>query len=328
MKLNPPFVVPGSPVPLYYAFVNQHRAPAPNLSDPTGRTLALKTMVLNDGLQDPEGRGPVEVFDVNHRLMSNDAQKAINFTAEETVAKGLAERGGWFFGLGNSRYRGRSRSEDYLMGDRLSRDTDAGIAGQRRRQMSKADRLMVNRIRERRSSDESRFDQINKIANLALENTKEDSRKDLLEGFAKVANNSINISKDIDNQKLEKKADDFSKSYYKDAVTDLNNNDEILQSYFAGLGRLYDERLEKRKADFKELYNVIDEAGQDLIYEAHPKEVVVSDAIGRGGLVENGLEQKRQTHGVALSAPTGNFRANYASRHDALKKMAELSFSS
>ena len=194
--------------------------------------------------------------------------------------------------------------------------------------MSKADRLMVNRIRERRSSDESRFDQINKIANLTLENTKEDSRKDILEGFAKVANNSINISKDIDNQKLEKKADDFSKSYYKDAVTDLNNNDETLQSYFAGLGRLYDERLEKRKADFKELYNVIDEAGQDLIYEAHPKEVVVSDAIGRGGLVENGLEQKRQTHGVALSAPTGNFRANYASRHDALKKIAELSFSS
>ena len=137
-----------------------------------------------------------------------------------------------------------------------------------------------------------------------------------------MTNNSTNITKSTDNQTLEKKADDFSKSYFKDAVKDLNNTDKILQSYFAGLGGLYDQRLEKRKADFKTLYNVTDETGEDLIYEAHPKEVVVSDSIGRGGLVENGLEQKRQTHGVALSAPTGNFRANYASRYDALKKLA------
>ena len=127
---------------------------------------------------------------------------------------------------------------------------------------------------------------------------------------------------------LQKEADDFSKSYCKDAVTDLNHTDKTLQSYFAGLGGLYDQRLEKRKADFKTLYNVTDETGEDLIYEAHPKEVVVSDSIGRGGLVENGLEQKRQTHGVALSAPTGNYRANYASRHDDLKKLSKLSFSS
>ena len=148
-----------------------------------------------------------------------------------------------------------------------------------------------------------------------------------LESLAKVAIESTNNNQDIENQML-KEADDFSKSYYKDAVTDLNNTDKTLRSYFTGLGGLYDQRLEKRKADFKELYNVTEGSGEDLIYSAHPKEVVVSDSIGRGGLVENGLEQKRQTHGVALSAPTGNYRANYASRHEALDEIRKLSISS
>jgi hypothetical protein len=177
---------------------------------------------------------------------------------------------------------------------------------------------MIQRIIDRRGGD--RFSDLKKFAELSLEDNAE--RLINLESLANIANNSTNITKNTDNQTLEKKADDFSKSYYKDAVTDLNNTDKILQSYFAGLGGLYDQRLEKRKADFKTLYNVTDETGEDLIYEAHPKEVVVSDSIGRGGLVENGLEQKRQTHGVALSAPTGNYRANYASRYDALKKLA------
>jgi len=328
MKLNPPFVVPGSSVPLYYAFLNQHRAPAPNLSDPTGRTLKIKEMVLNDGLSDPEGKGPVQVFDVNYSLMNNDAQRAINYTAEETVAKGLAERGhhswdplGWF---SDNRHKSRRRSRSHSMGEELSGDSDQGIGGQRSRRMSDSDRLMIQRIMDRRGSD--RFSDLIKLAELSVADSTERLIK--LESLANIANDSTNITKNTDNQTLEKKADDFSKSYYKDAVTDLNNTDKILQSYFAGLGGLYDQRLEKRKADFKTLYNVTDETGEDLIHSAHPKEVVVSDSIGRGGLVENGLEQKRQTHGVALSAPTGNYRANYASRHDALKKLVKLSFSS
>jgi len=323
MELKPPFVVSGTSTPLYYAYVNQHMAPAPNLADRITRN--TKFMVANDGLQDPEGEGPAEVFYVMREMFSGDAQASINYTAEQTIAKGLAERGGWFFGLGNSRHRGRSRSEDFLMGEDLDRDTDSGIAGHRARPMSKADRYIVNKIRERRAS-EGRLDSFKKFAELSSRDNAE--RLINLECFANITNDSTNITKSTDNQTLEKKADDFSKSYYKDAVTDLNNTDKILQSYFAGLGGLYDQRLEKRKADFKTLYNVTDETGEDLIYEAHPKEVVVSDSIGRGGLVENGLEQKRQTHGVALSAPTGNYRANYASRHDDLKKLSKLSFSS
>ena len=100
----------------------------------------------------------------------------------------------------------------------------------------------------------SRKEEIKKIALLSLEEN--NTRKNKLEEFAKTAYNSTNTNQTIDNQMLKKKADDFSESYYKDATTDLNNNDETLRSYFAGLGRLYDQRLESRKADFKELFNL------------------------------------------------------------------------
>ena len=134
---------------------------------------------------------------------------------------------------------------------------------------------------------------------------------------------STNNNTIYDDSGLLKGADDVSKSYYKDAVTDLNNDDKYLRSYFTGLKGLYDEKAETPKGDYKSLYNVHDETGVDLIHSAHPKAVVVLDSIGRGGLVENGLEQKRQTHGVALSAPTGNYRANYAWVRDVLEKRSK-----
>jgi hypothetical protein len=122
---------------------------------------------------------------------------------------------------------------------------------------------------------------------------------------------------------LFKEADEVSKSYYKDAVTDLNNTDKTLRTYFTGLGRLYDEKSETPKGDYKTLYNVHDETGTDLVHAAHPKAIVVLDSIGNGGLVENGLEQQRQTQGVALSTPTGNYRANYAWVRESLKKTSK-----
>ena len=130
-----------------------------------------------------------------------------------------------------------------------------------------------------------------------------------------VSTNSRNIKRNIG-----KKADEHSRSYYKDALTGQSNNDQYMKSYYAGLKGMYDESLDKRKADYKEHFLLHDETGVDLIHEAHPKAIVVSDAIGRGGLVENGLEQKRQSHAVALSTPTGNYRANYAWLQDELLK--------
>jgi len=333
MELKPPLVVPGSPTPLYYAYLNQRRQPAPNLSDPTGRTLALKEIVLNNGLADPEGRGLVSVFDVQHALVG-DAQDAINYTAEEGIARGLAETGhhpldplGW---LSDKRWDGRNRSEKFLRGEEFKARVDEATAGFSGARLSEADIEAIEEIMRQRRNASDRLDELRKYAK-ETQSLNPKNRLSELEDIFKSSNDkndSTNITRSIDNQMLQKNADDFSKSYYKDALTDLNQDDKTLRSYFTGLGRLYDQRLEKRKADFKELYNVIDESGEDLIHAAHPNEVVLSDSIGRGALVENGLEQKRQTHGVALSAPTGNFRANYASRYEALEEITKLSFSS
>jgi hypothetical protein len=139
---------------------------------------------------------------------------------------------------------------------------------------------------------------INELKKLALVATKEPKK-----------NSTNNVDNECD---LSKIADDCTKSYYKDALLGQNSNDKYMKAYYAGLSSLCDEGLEKRKADYKEYFMLHDETGEDLIHDAHPKAIVVSDAIGRGGLVENGLEQKRQSHGVALSTPTGNYRANYA----------------
>jgi hypothetical protein len=153
---------------------------------------------------------------------------------------------------------------------------------------------------ENNMNRKERFNSIKKLATEALEST--------------------NINLNDDNSRLLKEADDFSKAYYKDAVTDLSNSDQYLRSYFTGLGRLYDEKSETPKGDYKTLYNVHDETGADLVSSAHPKAIVVLDSIGRGGLVENGLEQQRQTQDVAFSTPTGNYRANYAWLRNSLKK--------
>ena len=119
---------------------------------------------------------------------------------------------------------------------------------------------------------------------------------------------------------MEKIADEFSTSYFKDAKKGLSGGDEYMKSYYAGLGGMYDEGMGKRDADFSQLYDVSDETGVDLIHSAHPKAIMVADAKGRGGLVENGFEQKRHTHSVALSAPSGNYRANYAWIAEQFKK--------
>jgi hypothetical protein len=117
-----------------------------------------------------------------------------------------------------------------------------------------------------------------------------------------------------------KEADEVSKSYCKDAVKDLNNSDKTVREYFAGLGRLYDDKSETPKTDFKTLYNVTEETGSELVNAAHPKAVVVLDSIRDGGLVENLLEQSQKGREIALSTPSGNFRANYAWVRGLLKK--------
>jgi hypothetical protein len=119
---------------------------------------------------------------------------------------------------------------------------------------------------------------------------------------------------------MRKQADQVSKEYFQDAVKGLS--DQYAKSYYTGLKSMYDQKLGNTKADYNALYQLHSETGADLVGEAHPKSIVVSDSMGRGGLVENVIEQHRHNEGVALSMPSGNFRSKHAWVVESLVKLA------
>ena len=123
------------------------------------------------------------------------------------------------------------------------------------------------------------------------------------------------------NMSFNKKADEHSNEYFRGAVKGLN--DSSAKTYYAGFKDMYNERPEKRPKDANSLYMTGDETGSELVQRAHPKSVVVSDAMGRGGLVENLLEQHRHGEEVAFSTPTGNYRSKHAFVLDELKGLAK-----
>lgn len=212
-------------------------------------------------------------------------QHALNEAAEEILEKGL--------------YRKR-RSRRYDLGKGTS--GRRGISGFSDKNLSREQREMKRKERRRASDNSDRFEKISQLKEFSLNST----------------NNHLN-----NDTNLLKKADDVSKSYVKDAVKDLANEDKTLREYFTGLGRLYDAESENRNRDYEELYKLHDETGRDLTLSAHPKAIRVSDAMGNGGLVENGLEQKEKLEDVALSAPTGNFTSRYAKLKNLLIKSSK-----
>lgn len=120
---------------------------------------------------------------------------------------------------------------------------------------------------------------------------------------------------------MKKKADSFSDSYYQDAVKGLA--EQYAKSYYAGLKGMYQGYFGNTdEADFDKLYMTQDETGAELIGRTHPQSTYVADSMGRGGLVENGLEQQRHNVEVALSAPSGNFRSRHAWLIESLVKLA------
>ena len=137
----------------------------------------------------------------------------------------------------------------------------------------------------------------------------------LSQSFIKESTNRLNIG-------MRKMADQYPNKYISDAISGLS--DQYSKLYYAGLKSMYNQKRENVKADYSDLYDVHKEKGADLIHEAHPNAIVVSDAMGNGGLVENLLEQKSHSEGVAKSAPTGNFRGKHADLAviDALIKIA------
>jgi hypothetical protein len=128
-------------------------------------------------------------------------------------------------------------------------------------------------------------------------------------------------SNSINNQEFIRKAAETRVSYFGDANSGLT--DQLTKSYYAGLTGMYNEKPPKRTSDYKDLYGFQEETGEDLILEAHPKSVTLAEAMGKGGLVENGLEQKEKSTYVALNTPTGNFQSKYASTIGYLNKLAK-----
>jgi hypothetical protein len=120
---------------------------------------------------------------------------------------------------------------------------------------------------------------------------------------------------------MQKKADNVSKQYYQDAISGLA--DQYAKSYYAGLKSMYDQKLGKTEADFKATYELHGETGADLIGEAHPKTIDIAESMGRGGVVENQIEQQRHNKGVAQSMPSGNFRGRHAWVIQNLVKLAD-----
>lgn len=198
---------------------------------------------------------------------------------------------------------GNTRASKYIMGRAFKPFPRRGFLGRNAERISPAER------RERRPGRRmTASDNANRLGKL-----------DILNKISTDKSTSTNNHQNTD-VTLFKEADETSKSYCKDAVKDLNNNDKSIREYFAGLGRLYDDKSEKPKTDFSSLYNITEGSGSELTHEAHPKAIVVLDSIGNGGLVENGLEQKEQNQGVAMSTPTGNYRSNYAWVRNMLEK--------
>ena len=128
-------------------------------------------------------------------------------------------------------------------------------------------------------------------------------------------------SNSINNQELIRKAAETRVSYFGDA--NLGLKDQLAKSYYAGLTGMYNEKPPKRTSDYKDLYGFQKETGEDLVLEAHPKSVTLADAMGKGGLVENGLEAKEKSNYIALNTPTGNFQSKYASTIGYLNKLAK-----
>lgn len=120
---------------------------------------------------------------------------------------------------------------------------------------------------------------------------------------------------------IKKKAEETKASYFGDASSGLQ--DSLTKSYYAGLTGMYNEKLPSRSSDYKDLYGFQEETGGDLVQQSHPKSVTLADAMGKGGLVENGLEQQEKSHYVALSTPSGNFQSKYAQTLNYLTKLAK-----
>ena len=110
-------------------------------------------------------------------------------------------------------------------------------------------------------------------------------------------------------KKIKKLADKHSDSFIRDAIKGLS--DQYARSYYDGLKSIYNEKPQRTKADYNELYRTSEETGHDLITSSYPDSAYVADAMGDGGLVENSAQRQKKIKDIAQSVPSGNFRSKY-----------------
>lgn len=128
-------------------------------------------------------------------------------------------------------------------------------------------------------------------------------------------------SKSTNSLELVRKAAETKVSYFMDA--NLGLKDQLTKAYYAGLSGMYNEQTPKKASDYKDFYGFQNESKEDIVLQSHPKSITLADSMGKGGLVENGLEQKEQTHYVATKTPSGNFQSKYAATINYLEKLSK-----
>ena len=103
---------------------------------------------------------------------------------------------------------------------------------------------------------------------------------------------------------MNKKADQYSNKYYQDAVKD-SGNDAFMKTFYKEMSSEYEKKIERKVAERKDLMDFFYEQ-EHIMHQAHPNSTYVADAIGHGGLVENGVESHNILKNIGRKKPTGN----------------------
>lgn len=142
--------------------------------------------------------------------------------------------------------------------------------------------------------------------------------------FTSAKNNENKMKKHsipTNSTELVRKAAETKVSYFSDA--NLGLKDQLTKAYYTGLTGMYNEQPPKKTSDYKDFYGIQNEPKENIVLLSHPKSITLADSMGKGGLVENGLEQKEQSHYVATKTPSGNFQSKYATTISYLVKLSK-----
>jgi len=235
---------------------------------------------------------------------SSDPQRIANYAFSITAGSALFSSKGTFLGMGE-------RGKRYGRGKENVGRGDFGMAGTSQKKMTREERRAIKNMNRMSDADDFMQNDINDPMQAFSS-----GQNDFFHKKAEDINNSTNK---YPSYEFAKKADKVSNRYFKDAVQDLQD-DEFMKAYYSGFSKLHNEKPKKKKEDYEKLYDLHDETGADLVHEAHPKAITVAEAIGKGGLVENGSERSKAMEDIAFRVPSGNYRARYAFIQEALRK--------